>query len=233
MLLPSFLPDLLQRDPGEPAIFALLAGIATIGFLWCCIYLVALGLSVKEISDYKSFSFKDFFGNIKKGFKAGLILGLLLLAVFIILAIGIPFYLNMGSLFGILIAAFIFWSAITVFLALQYWFPIRARLDEKPLKILRKCFIVLIDNLGFSIFLALCNIVTLALSAFLGFLLPGPAATLLFLDEALRLRLYKYDWIEENPDADRKKIPWEALIGEDRDTTGTRSFRSFIFPWKD
>jgi hypothetical protein len=72
-----------------------------------------------------------------------------------------------------------------------------------------------------------------ALSVLLVFLLPGPAGILLFLDQGLRLRLLKYDWLEANPEADRRKIPWEALLIDEQEKTGTRSFRSFIFPWKD
>jgi hypothetical protein len=71
----------------------------------------------------------------------------------------------------------------------------------------------------------------------LAFLLPGPAGLLLFLDEALRLRLLKYDWLEANPDTTgskkRRQIPWDAILIEEREKTGDRSFRSFIFPWKD
>jgi hypothetical protein len=73
----------------------------------------------------------------------------------------------------------------------------------------------------------------LAVSLFLALLFPGPAGILLFLDEAMRLRLLKYDWLEANPDANRRKIPWDALLIEEREKTGTRSLKSFIFPWKD
>jgi hypothetical protein len=57
----------------------------------------------------------------------------------------------------------------------------------------------------------------------------------------------KYDWLEENakepalageaadPAAKPKRpqIPWDALLIDERERTGTRSFKSFIFPWKD
>jgi len=89
------------------------------------------------------------------------------------------------------------------------------------------------DNTGFSIFLILHNIIALSFSLLLVFILfPGPVGVLLFTDEALRLRLLKYDWLEENPDANRKKIPWDALLIEEREKTGTRSLKNFIFPWK-
>ncbi|MDR0683993.1 MAG: hypothetical protein LBF83_02555, partial [Spirochaetaceae bacterium] len=106
-------------------------------------------------------------------------------------------------------------------------------LDTKLTKIIKKSFIIFFDNPGLCIFAFFHNLALLALSVLLAFLIPGPAGILLFLDEALRLRLLKYDWLEENPDADRRKIPWESLLIEEREKTGSRSFKSFIFPWKD
>jgi hypothetical protein len=72
-----------------------------------------------------------------------------------------------------------------------------------------------------------------AASLFLALLLPGPAGMLLLMDEALRLRLRKYDYLEANPRADRRKIPWKELLEEDVELTGTRTLRNFIFPWKE
>ncbi|MDR2103555.1 MAG: hypothetical protein LBP42_05565, partial [Treponema sp.] len=73
----------------------------------------------------------------------------------------------------------------------------------------------------------------LGMSVFLAFLFPGPAGILLYLDEAVRLRIFKYDWLEANPGENRRKVPWDALLIDDREKTGTRSLKSFIFPWKD
>jgi hypothetical protein len=66
---------------------------------------------------------------------------------------------------------------------------------------------------------------------------------LLYLDEALRLRLLKYDWLEtrtaeQGGDLFKKgwkqvKIPWEELLAEEKDKTGKRSLKSFFFPWKE
>jgi hypothetical protein len=54
---------------------------------------------------------------------------------------------------------------------------------------------------------------------------------------ALRLRLYKYDYLEAHPEIktakERRIIPWDELIQEDKDALGPRSFKSFIFPWKE
>jgi hypothetical protein len=77
------------------------------------------------------------------------------------------------------------------------------------------------------------NLVVLVLSLITFMMFPGPAGLLLYLDESLRLRLLKYDWLEANPGANRRKIPWDASLIDEREKTGTRTFRNFIFPWKD
>ena len=45
------------------------------------------------------------------------------------------------------------------------------------------------------------SIATALLSGFTAFMLPGVAAVILWMNEGLKLRMYKYDWLEANPDA--------------------------------
>ena len=45
--------------------------------------------------------------------------------------------------------------------------------------------------------------------------------------------MYKYDWLEANPEANRKKIPWDALLMDDKERVGKRTLRGMIFPWKE
>jgi hypothetical protein len=225
--------------PGYIPIPALAIAAAAAGYLWCTVYLAAAALSLKAVSDYGVFTFADFWANLKAGWPAGLIMALIGAFFFVAIKIIIPFYLQMHSLVGLLLGAVIFWTLILALVASQFFYAIRARLDTKPLKIIKKCFIIFFDNPGFSIFTLLYTIVTLALSVLFAFLLPGPAGILLFLDEALRLRLMKYDWLEANPPADgslkpkRRAIPWDVILIEEREKTGARSLRNFIFPWKD
>jgi len=225
--IPIFLPQLLEPVP--------LLGMAAllIGILWCFVYLSAAALSLRALSDYGNFGFADFFANLKIVWPFGLIMGGIVFLGYCLCTIVIPFYLSMQSIVGILFAALIFWTLVVAVLALQFFFAIRARLDTKLTKVLRKSFVVFFDNAGFCVFSFIYSVIFLTLSVFLAFLFPGPAGILLFLDEGLRLRLLKYDYLEENPEADRRKIPWDALLIEERERTGTRSLRSFIFPWKD
>jgi hypothetical protein len=230
--IPIFIPSLLE---GTPVLFF---AVMAIGILWCFVYLSAAALSLKAVSDYSNFGFAEFWANLKAAWPAGLCLGGIAFLILILANLIIPFYLGMNSLLGLFLAAVIFWTIVVAVLSFQYFFPIRTRLDTKPLKIIKKSFVFFFDNPGLCVFSLIACIAIMVLSAFLALLFPGPGGVLLFLDEALRLRLLKYDWLEENPQensspARRRKIPWDALLIDDREKTGTRSLKSFIFPWKD
>ncbi|MDR1787007.1 MAG: hypothetical protein LBR16_00935 [Treponema sp.] len=209
-----------------------LAGLG-IGVLWCFVYLSAAAQMVRRISDYGSFGFRDFFRGLKTAWSAGLFLGIFSILIIVVPAYGIVFYLLNFKWLGLFLAALIFWVLLITIVSLQFFFAIRYRLDAHLFKALKKCFIIYFDNTGFSLFTLLSGMFSLALSTLLVFLFPGPAGMLLFADEALRLRLLKYDYLEANPDASRKKIPWDALLIEEREKTGARSLKNFIFPWKD
>ena len=230
LAIPVFLPGIIPIPIISIIIFAA-------GLLWCFVYLAAAALSVKAVSDYGVFGFSDFLANLKEGWKAGLALGITGFLLYAITKNAIPFYLRMNSLFGLFLAAVIFWSMATAICSLQFFLAIRARLDTKLIKVFKKCFIIFFDNSGFSLYSLLHTAVTLIISLIFALLLPGPAGLLLFLDEALRLRLLKYDWLEANPDTTgskkKRRIPWDEILIDEREKTGTRSFRSFIFPWKD
>jgi hypothetical protein len=227
LAIPVFIPTLFQELP------ALGMTALIIGGLWCCVYLSTAALTLKSLSDYGSFGFSDFFGNIKAAWPAGLFIGGFIIAAYVLCALVIPFYFGMGTIVGLLLAAVVFWTMATAVLAFQFFFAVRSRLGTKLRSVIKKCFIIFFDNPMFCIFSFLYNTICLILSTFLAFMLPGPAGLLLFLDEALRLRLLKYDWLEANPEANRRKIPWDALLIEEKKKTGSRSLRNFIFPWKD
>jgi hypothetical protein len=228
---PVFIPGLLESIP-LLSIAALIAGI-----LWCSVYLAASAYSLKKVSDYSSFGFGDFFRGLKEVWPVGIAMGLFLFLVGLLCYIIIPFYIGMSSLVGLLLAALIFWLMILGIFSFQFFFAVRTRLDVKLSKVIKKCFVFFFDNPGFCIFVFIYDLITLILSGFLAFLFPGPGGALLFLDEAMRLRLLKYDWLEANPVTDpkgkRPKIPWDALLIDEREKTGTRTLKSFIFPWKD
>jgi len=227
LLIPVYIPTLLVSVPflGMAVLF--------IGLIWCFIYLSAASLSLKAVSDYGTFGFAEFFANLKIVWPFGLVFGVIVFLGYVLLTVVMPFYFNWGSIVGLLLWSFVLWTLIVGVLALQFFFAIRSRLDTKFIKVIKKSFIIFFDNPLFCVYSFFSCLFILAVSVATALLFPGPAGILLFLDEALRLRLLKYDWLEANPDANRRKIPWDALLIDEREKTGTRSFKNFIFPWKD
>ena len=231
VMLPIFLPMLAAKFVNS---LALDLTLLAFGIMVCSVYLSAVSYSVRSISDYSNFTFKEFFMNFKHSWLAGLVMGGFVFLVFLIVTVVIPFYFTMEPpAVGLLLTVIIIWTTFFALLSFQYYFSVYIRLGKSIKKSIKKCILISLDNTGLSIFVFLHNIIGLVISAILAFMFPGPVGMLLYIDEALRLRLLKYDWLEANPDENRKKIPWDVLLIEEREKTGTRSFRNLIFPWKD
>ncbi len=196
-------------------------------------YTGAASMIARDISDYTSLSFKMFFGYFKEIWKSALAISIITIVQAFILLIAFPFYFQMGGFVGIAAMSVIFWVSVVWWISSQYFFPIRARLDSDVKKILKKSFMIFFDNTIFSLVLAVGTIVIVAISGFTAFLLPGLTSALIWHQVGFKLRLMKYDYLEENPEADRKKIPWDALLIDDKDRVGHRTLRGMIFPWKE
>jgi len=244
--IPIFVPPIVGRLTG---LFILELILTIAGFAACSIYLAAASYTIKSISDYGTFTFKNLLSNFKFAWPAGLVMGLLLIFLFFpffpgtnadsiisssVVAVILRFYIEMKPpLLGFALTALIFWAFVFAFLSFQFYFTVYARLGSKIKKSFKKCVLIALDNTGLAVFMVINNTVALVISVLFAFMFPGPVGVLLYLDEALRLRLLKYDWLEANPGANRKKIPWDELLIEERERTGTRTFKNFIFPWKD
>ena len=63
-------------------------------------------------------------------------------------------------------------------------------------------------------------------------LVPGVAGMSLAGQDAVKLLMLKYDYIEDNPDCDRKHLPWADILFDEEEKIGPRSFKNMIFPWK-
>ena len=223
--------------PGFVSIPALSIALLAAGLLWCCLYLATASLVLRAVSDYGTFGFAEFLAKLKTCWLAGITWGIGAGILFLMARIVIPFYLNMHSLLGLFLAAIIFWTLVLAMVSFQFFFALYARMDGTIPIIVKKCFFLFLDNPGFAVFSLLSTILTLVLSLFLAFLLPGPAGTILFLDESLRLRLLKYEWQACKPpdhaSVKRQVIPWDVILAEEKEKTGNRTLQSFIFPWKD
>jgi uncharacterized membrane protein YesL len=197
------------------------------------IHTAASNLVLRDIADFKTPSFRDYFAYFRESWLTGLLFGLLLSTLIFIVSVAMPFYSALNSLLGLFAAAIVFWCLVVCLLGFQYFLPLKGRIKGGFRKTLKKCFLVFFDNPGFSLFLAIYNTITFLLSFLTAMLAPGPAGVLLSLNVGLRLRLYKYDYLEENPEADRRKIPWGVLTLDDKERVGKRTLKGMIFPWKD
>jgi uncharacterized membrane protein YesL len=209
--------------------------IATI-FLGVALFAVYTGCVSRmcaEIADYRQPGFADFFRFLRESLPSSLFLAFTVGVYGLIVSVAFRFYGGMKSIAGPLAVALLFWVTVAAVLAAQFYFPIQSRLDRKFRKIARKSFLVLFDNPGFSIGLSICALIVLVVSAFTALLLPGFATVLLWWNVAFKLRLYKYDWIEKNPGENRRRVPWDALLVEDRERVGKRTLRGMIFPWRE
>ena len=92
---------------------------------------------------------------------------LLVLNVTLILLV-IPFYLSYGNIVGTVLSVVLFWVFAALSLALMYYFPLFYHMrGDTPVKTLKKSFILLLDNLGFSLFQAIYQMINLAISVML------------------------------------------------------------------
>jgi len=212
---------------------ALMITVLVIGVALFTVYTGAASKMCAEIADYKQPGFSDFFSFVKRSLVPSLLIALAAAAYVLIVVIAFRFYGNMKSMVGTLAAALLFWITIAIVLSLQFFFPIQSRLDNKFAKTLKKSFLVFLDNPGFTIALFLSSLLIMGVSVFTALLLPGIASLLLWWNNAFKLRLYKYDWLEKNPQGNRRHIPWDALLVEDRERVGKRTLKGMIFPWKE
>ena len=140
------------------------------------------------------------------------------------------------SIIGFLLAAFLFWIDVVIFLSFQWFVAIRSLMHNDFRKCLKKCFLIFFDNTGFSILMGIYTLICFLLSFFCVGFVPSLSGIVLAQTNALRLRLYKYDYLEQHPEletpAQRKKIPWEELIYDDREALGPHKLKQMFFPWK-
>lgn len=218
-------------------LIGMLCTLVLLGIFMIAIF--AYGNNAAKIANFGLGPVKEYFGDIIPHAKDGFCFGLICGAIVIMGSVGIPYYMSLfrsGSLIGIFFAACVFWCVIIALLSLQWFIPIRTLLKDNFKVSLKKCFIIFFDNPGISVFLFLYHCAIGAVSIFLLGCAPGITGIQISLTNALRILLYKYDYLNEHPELkgrQRNKIPWEELLAKDKETLGPRTLRSFIFPWKD
>ncbi len=226
MFLSSFVPDTILKIC-VIVFFLILDGII----------LTAMSCVFGQVADYRSVGFRDFIEALRESWKTGLLFSFLIVVIGLVLFISIPFYFSFKTLYGYVLGGILFWSGFVVFVSFQWFLPVYYRLNKDFKTCVKKSFILFFDNPGFSVFLFFYSLFLTAVSFFLGFIVPGWSSILIAHQGALRLRMFKYDWLEEKEKESggnpvRVKIPWREILADESENVGHRSLKSFFMPWK-
>ncbi len=205
--------------------------VFVLGALCVFVYLGGASTFARRVTDYVEPEWREFFASIKDQWFHSTLFGVLVLAHLGLISIALPVYTGMGSMIGLFALAVLFWISMIWWLTCLYIFPVRSRLSDKPGQVLRKSLLLLLDNTFFSIAVAVGAIRIMVLSIFTAFLIPGISGVMIWLQTAVKLRLYKYDYREETNE--KGPIPWDTLLYQDRERVGKRTLRGMIFPWKE
>lgn len=210
--------------------------LALIIFVIAIIHL-AFGELANSIADFGGSKIVDFFKHVPGVLKDSFFLTIFIIVVGGVSIFSIQFYLQQNSLLYFAMAALIFWIDLFIILAFQWFVPIRSEFHNNFKKIIKKCFIMLFDNTACTLIMAIYNLFLTVISIFFVGFVPSLTGILISNANFFRIRLYKYDYLEEHPELqtkqEKKQIPWEELIYEDRETLGPRKLKSFLFPWKE
>ncbi|MBQ9537779.1 MAG: hypothetical protein IJU95_00785 [Treponema sp.] len=236
---------LMAALPG-PAVLKDLSMFVSLAFFCVVmgILFFAEGDNALKIASFEGAKLSRYFGNILPSIKDGALFGLYLALVVAIALVSMPYYFHVwipedgsqGSLLGLLMMSLVFWFIIITVLSLQYFLPVRSMMHNGFRKCLKKSYMIFFDNTAFTIGLGFLNLVNIAVAVFSFGILNGAATVTVSCTEALRLLMYKYDWYEVNPGLtkeQRKDVPWDDLIANDKKMLGPRRWKSFLFPWKE
>jgi uncharacterized membrane protein YesL len=199
------------------------------------VYTGAASAMTRKIADYEKPSFGGFLAACQESWRPSLLFGLIQGALLGLILNAASVYLhNMDNLLNPLLFFILFWIYLTWLMASQYFYALQSRYDKKLRKNVRKMFIMFFDNPVFTILgLTLVSLFVFGLSVVFFLIVPGLTSILVMQAVALKLRVLKYDYLEANPQANRRKIPWKSLLVPDRERVGVRTLKGMFFPWKE
>lgn len=228
LALPVTLPASLA-----PLSTLLALAVMIAGALLAVVYTGAAFELSRRITDFQSLEWSMVLPALRSAWKPALLVGTIGLVHGFLLSVALPVYTSFNNALGLFALALLFWMSVLWWITVPWFFPVVQRLNARPGTALKKSFILTFDNTGLTVGLVIGALLIVLLSFLTAFLLPGIAGLAIWYQTALRLRMYKYDYLDQHPDANRKEIPWDALLLDDRERVGKRSLRGMIFPWKD
>lgn len=154
-----------------------------------------------------------------------------LFMVFSVLYI-VPVYFSYGDLIWDALGFFLLFIVIVLGLALVYYYPLALQLpNDGPFKTLRKAFMVLGDNLGFSIYCTFKDIFDLTISVITAFLVPGFTGIAINRSTAVYFFMLKYDYMEKEK-VSREYAFADRFLEPVYEEYQERNFGTLFVPWK-
>lgn len=204
------------------------------------IIIVAWGDVAKKISSGESVSAGDFLFALPCAIKDGVLFSLTELfsiALFCALAYIIKPRGEEGVFFRYALFILVFWIMTIVFQSILFFPALRANQKNSYPKAIKKCFIILLDNILPATVIMFYNILVGVLSLITLGLIGGAGTLVLNRCELIHNILKKYDYIEAAKEKGftdieifSRPIPWEKLLESDIARYPRRTLSSFIVP---
>ena len=231
--------------------------LGVIGILSLFLFTLLQHFSALVNYSIAKFGQSDWKRNFRKAWQkpsvmAALLFDILFFVCIIVYYISWQFYYLQGDLGSLFALGLLFWLALLFFLGFGFYFPLLVREEFSLKKAFFQSYLVCWDNFLLAIGLGISALFMLIMSfmppimLFWGFTGLG-----LWYEVSLRILYYKYEYLkqlqqgESFDDLSKKSnmklpiqckktvIPWRFLLREERERIGPRSWRNFIFPWKD
>lgn len=141
-----------------------LVDVAWLNILWliCCIPIVTVGPSttalyyvmLKLVRDEESHNTRSFFRSFKQNFKQGIIIWLIMLAVFFFIVMDIRAYRTFQNNIATVLS-FVFIGLLIIYvLVMNYVFPVLSKFDNTVRRTIQNAFLMSIRHIGWSILMS-------------------------------------------------------------------------------
>ena len=195
------------------------------------LYTGAINRIIKQYADFSRTSFSDFMAYLKASLISSFLFSSFVLGIFLIVMASLNYLKLVTGFMSVLGFGMLFWIIVICFMTLPYVLAFDARSNGNFLTCLKKAILMFIDNALFSIGLLIGALIICGISTFFAFIIPGIGMLLLWYNVAVRLRLAKYDYLEQNPNTSRWNIPWKDILKDDMERLRSRTLKRLIFPW--
>lgn len=184
-------------------------------------------------SCYEQGSLKDCLRNYKGKFKLIVIHTILSYSIFLVIPLSQYLYISGGKLLGLFATLLLFDLEIVFFMIHQYFYPVCFYYDSDGASVLKRCLAIAVDNFGYSFLLILRTVIDFAITVLSFSTVPGICGIGLARMDMVRFLTRRYQYIEANNGISKKDADWKLILANDLESTGKRTFRNMIFPWKD